>query len=78
MKTLLVFGTYEIDARGGLIYNVTLYGQTEQNPKMTFICQTGIGCMSYSSFAEKATEIYCKYFECDSYNVVFLSHLNRE
>jgi hypothetical protein len=78
MKTLLTFGTYTIDSKGGLIYSVILYGQTAESPKMTFICDININCMGYAYFVEKATEIYCKYFECDNYNIVFLSHLNRE
>jgi hypothetical protein len=77
MKTLLTFGTWTLDKKGGLIYNVIIYGQTAENPKITFITEISISCMGYDYFVKKAKEIYCNYFGCDDYNIITLSHIDR-
>lgn len=77
MKNLLIFGTYKLDDKGGFLYEVIIYGQTAENPKITFLADITIGAMCYSAFVEKAKEIYCNYFECDNYDIITLSHIHR-
>lgn len=75
MKNLIIAGTYNIDRISGkVIYNVFLYGQTEETPGMQFIKNLYVEG-SHRILSETARSEFTHFYKCDNYNIISSTNL---
>lgn len=83
MKSLIIAGTYKqiaIKTQNGtgyhIHYNVYLFGQTSDRPTVECIGFLDRETRGFDELQELARERFCKYFDCDAFNIISMEVLN--
>jgi hypothetical protein len=86
MKTLIISGSYKVIQTADnerysttysttLKYNVTLFGQSDEQKECVYITSKEIICNNYNVMIEECKKIYCDYLKVDDYNIITLENL---
>lgn len=58
-----------------VFYNVWLLGQTDKIPEINFFGVIDTELFGYSDLQELAREKFCKYFNCDDFNIISIENI---
>lgn len=86
MKTLIISGSYKVIQSAELDrlsttysttlkYDITLFGQSDDQPECVYITSKEIICNNYNVMIEECKKIYCDYLKVDAFNIVTLENL---
>lgn len=77
MKTLLICGVFHVETMNlPVLYNVTLFGQTEDKPGIQYITYLELSLYGYTKLVEVCKGKYCEYFGVDANNLITLDCLH--
>ena len=74
-KTLLIVGTAKVVETGKIHYNLTLYGQSNEDKRMIYIRQVKPIVKCYPEMIDFCKNVYSSYFNTDLFNIVTLEQL---
>lgn len=77
MKTLLITGTTNtVENKDKITYNISLFGQTDETPEITFICGlNNLKCDNYGEMISLCKKYFCEYFKVDDFNIITMQNL---
>jgi hypothetical protein len=78
MKTLLITGIYNHSSKLGIYnvnYKVDLFGQSDTDHTLVLITNQIFKNFNYDQLIDHCKKIYCKYFNCDDFNIITLTSL---
>lgn len=71
MKTILISGVYYcLSANLPVLYDVDLWGQTDENKEITFITHLELSLNGYDELIRACREKYINYFNTDDNNII--------
>ena len=59
-----------------ITYKVDLFGQTKKDPEIHFLYNRTFIVKNYNELIEECKKVYCRYYECDLYNIITIERLN--
>lgn len=75
MKTLIISGTVKKVASGKYLYDLMLYGQSNENPRVCFIRDLYEEFTGFDSMQEKARAMYAQYFQVTEFDIISFENL---
>jgi hypothetical protein len=71
MKTILISGIYFcLSPNLPVLYDIDLWGQTDENKEITFITHLELSLNGYDELIKVCRQKYCNYFSVDDNNII--------
>lgn len=74
MKTLIISGTAK-NQNNKVLYNVTLFGQSDNNPTCIYITSFNEELRSFNDLQDVCRNKYASYFNTDLFNIISLENI---
>ena len=74
MKTLIISGTAK-NVNNKVLYNVTLFGQSKENPLCVYITSINEELSGFNQLQDVCRNKYASYFNTDLFNIISLENI---